>query len=83
MKWPRACETGGWGRTTLGWTETAELGPELIRLWRTGVSGASREEGPSGLPFGARHRSSVDPVAGGCAKAGANQVLIGVCGEHA
>jgi hypothetical protein len=68
VKWHRACETGGWGRSTLRGTETTELGPEPIRLWRTGVSGASRGDGPSGLPFGARHRSTVDRVVGGCAK---------------
>ena len=80
VKWPRACETGGWGRSKPRWAETAELGPEP----RTpGVSGASRDDDPSGLPFGASYRSTVDHVGGGCAKVGANQVLIGACGEHA
>ena len=80
VKGHRACETGGWGRSTLRWTETTELGPEP----RTpGVSGASREEGPSGLPFGARHRSTVDRVVGRCAQAEANRTPAGVCGESA
>jgi hypothetical protein len=55
VKAPRACETDGWGRSKRGWTETAQLGPEP----RTpGVSGASCGEDPSGLPLGARYRSS-------------------------
>jgi hypothetical protein len=73
-----ACETGGWGRSKPGWTETTELGPEP----RTpGVSGASRGDDPSGLPFGATNRSTGDHVVGGCARDHANpHVLEGMPG---
>jgi hypothetical protein len=54
VKSPRACETGGWGRSKRRWVETAQLGPEPSTA---GVSGAPCAEDPSGLPFGARFRS--------------------------
>src|SRR5574341_1051094 len=51
VKSPGAWETGGWGPSQRGGSETTELRSEPIRLWRTEVSGAVGEA-HSGLRFG-------------------------------